>query len=287
MIENYISNLPNLIKEKFDFKNSKDDSLLTFIDSDSPEIFPIHISDKKVLKSRRKNNEKIFLAKMSPNQTRPIISLLKDKKKATHPHLNCTKSKPSERSILNGLLKGTNTNFFKTQLDRQVKANTNGSHSGSIDHKRKTVLMNFDKKASSPNIDSNRGWCPSHTKVLECRELARKTIKNASIKVKESKQTPNVSRQKIEFNIPKLMIHMKCYQSPGKKEKPQLKIYTNLNPNKGSFNFSSSPRKPTLTNFPTTAHSILKTISTNDHVYPGSPYSKNIFDSRPTKGKYF
>lgn len=285
-IENYIAILPELIKERYEDKNSKDDSLLTFIEDDYRELFTTQGSDKQILNHRRKQNDKIYISKISPTKTRPLVSFLKDKKKSNQMLLLSQKSKLSEKSVLKGFLKGTNGNFFKTQVEKQFKNSTHGSHSGSIEHK-KTVVINFDnKKASSPLVESQRGWKQPHLKLPENRDVIRSSNKICSTRAKDSKKDVNVSRQKIEFNIPKLMIHMQCYQSPAKTEKPDFQIYTNLVNAKANINFSASPRRQTVTAFPKTKQSILKHIFPNEQTFTGSPYSKHIFENRPTKGKY-
>jgi hypothetical protein len=285
-IENYIGSLPEVIGERYADKHSKDDSLLTFIEDDYRELFTTQGSEKQILKHRRKQNDKIYISKISPAKNRPLMSFLKDKKKSNQMLLMSQKSKISEKSLLKGLLKGTNRDFLKTQTDKQFKNSAHGSHSGSVEH-RKTLVINFDsKKGSSPLIESQRGWKQPYLKLPDPRDVLRSSNKICSTRAKDSKKEANVSRQKIEFNIPKLMIHMQCYQSPAKVEKPDFQIYTNLVNAKANVNFSASPRRQTVTAFPKTKKSILKHIFPNGQAFPGSPYTKNIFDNRSTKTKY-
>jgi hypothetical protein len=285
-IESYIASLPEIIKEKYEERHSKDDSLLTFIEDDYRNLFATQGSDKQVLKNRRKQNNKVYISKISPGKTRPLISYLKEKKKSSQMLLMSQKSKVSEKSLLKGFLKGTNGSFFKTQVEKQFKNSTNGSHSDSMEHK-KTVVINFEnKKASSPLTESQRAWNQNHHKPPESKDAVRSTTKLYPTRTKDLKKDANVSRQKIEFNIPKLMIHMQCYQSPVKAEKADFQIYTNLMNAKANINFSASPRRQTVTAFPKIKQSILKHIFPNEQTFGGSPYSKQIFESRPTKGKF-
>ncbi len=285
-IQGYMAELPEIIKEKFEEKMSRNDSLLTFIEDDYGHLFKTQGCDKQTSKLRRKHNDNIYISKFSPIKTRPLVSFLKDKKKSNPMLLMSQKSKLSEKSMLKGFLKGTNVNFFKTQIDKHIKNSTQGSCSGSIEHK-KTLPINFDiKKASSPLAESHRGFKQSHPKLPDHTEATRPANKPGSSRIKDAKKDANASRQRIEFNIPKLMIHMKCYQSPAKAEKPDFQIYTNLANAKCNVNFSASPRRQTVTAIPKTRQSILKHIFANEQSSTGSPYTKHMFENRPTKTKY-